>query len=122
MLAKRLAEIALEPAARDRLWARTRGYIRDGYGCSRVDRGDASILFHVPPEATALGFVRYAFDRPSTAVAEALRREADVLVGAGSQFGVEHHLRITHGLEPAFLEAALERAGGVLRRLATEAV
>ena len=122
MLSMRLAEIALEPAARDRLLARTRGYIRDGYGrVAAWIAANASIHSIVPPEATALGFVRYAFDRPSTAVAEALRREADVLVGAGSQFGVEHHLRITHGLEPAFLEAALERAGGVLRRLAAEA-
>ena len=58
------------------------------------------LLSIVPPAATALGFVRYALDAPSLAVADALRTEADVLVGASAHFGVEGHLRITHGLEP----------------------
>ncbi|MFH1474495.1 MAG: aminotransferase, partial [Chloroflexota bacterium] len=81
---------------------------------------NADLLTIVPPDATALGFVRYHLDMPSVEVAHALRREAGVLVGAGIHFGVEQHLRITHGLEPAFLDAALERAGRVLRGLAVE--
>ena len=115
----RLAELALEPSTRDRLLARTRGYIREGYGrlAAWID-ANADLLSIVPPDATALGFVRCHLDMPSVEVAHALRREGDVLVAPGSTFGVEHHLRITHGLEPAMLDEALDRAGRVLRGLA----
>ena len=61
----------------------------------------------MPPAATALAFVRYALDLPSLEVAHALRERASVLVGAGAHFGVENHLRITHGLAPAYLDQAL---------------
>jgi aspartate/methionine/tyrosine aminotransferase len=118
-LSMRLAELALEPATRDRLLARTRRLIRQGYERLGAWIGDhAGLLSIVPPAATALGFVRYRFDLPSVEVAQALRREADVLVAPGSHFGVERHLRMTHGLEPQVLDQALERAGPVLRRLA----
>lgn len=119
MLSMRLGELALEPSTRDRLLARTRGYIREGYGRLEAWIGaNADLLSIVPPDATALGFVRYHLDLPSVEVAHALRRDADVLVAPGSTFGVEHHLRITHGLEPAMLDEAFERAGRVLRGLA----
>lgn len=118
-LSMRLAELALEPAARDRLLARTRRFIREGYERLGEWIGDnAGLLSIVPPAATALGFVRYHFDMPSVEVAQALRREADVLVAPGSHFGVEQHLRITHGLERHVVDEALERVGRVLRRLA----
>jgi len=122
MLSMRLGELALEPATRDRLLARTRRYLREGYGrlAAWID-ANADLLSIVPPAATALGFVRYQLDLPSVEVAHALRREADVLVAPGATFGVEHHLRITHGLEPATLDEALHRTGKVLRGLATRA-
>lgn len=119
MLSMRLAELALEPAMLDRLLARTRGYVRDGYArLAAWIAANADLLAIVPPDATALGFVRYHLDLPSVDVAHALRREADVLVAPGSVFGVEHHLRIAHGLEPAMIDEAFDRAGRVLRGLA----
>jgi aspartate/methionine/tyrosine aminotransferase len=119
MLSMRLGELALEPTTRDRLLARTRRYIREGYGRLEawIDT-NADLLSIVPPDATALGFVQYHLDLPSVDVAHALRREADVLVAPGSTFGVERHLRITHGLEPELLDEAFARAGRVLRGLA----
>ena len=65
-------------------------------------------------QATALGFVRYDLDMPSYEVADAIRTRGNVLVGAGSHFGVENHLRIIHGLEPATLEAALAAISRVM--------
>ncbi len=50
----------------------------------------------------------------SLQVAHKIRTEGDVLVGAGAHFGVEHHLRITHGMEPEFLEGALQSISRVL--------
>ncbi|CAL8469890.1 g9432 [Coccomyxa elongata] len=110
-----LAEIALAPEARGRLLARNRRLIRDGYArLSRWVESSEGLLSMWPPDATALGFVRYHLNAPSVKVAHALRTKGDVLVGAGAHFGIEHHLRITHGLEPHVLEAALERIFDVL--------
>lgn len=41
-----------------------------------------------------------------------------MLVGAGSHFGVEDHLRITHGVQPAMLDEALHRISAVAARMA----
>lgn len=117
-LSMHLAETALRPGTRDRLLTRNRGLIRDGYARLRkwIDDSDG-LLSIVPPDATALGFVRYHLPRTSLEVAQALRERGDVLVGAGSHFGVEHHLRITHGLEAGYLLSALASITGVLAEL-----
>jgi aspartate/methionine/tyrosine aminotransferase len=46
-----------------------------------------------------------------------LHARGGVLVGAGTHFGTEHHLRSTYGQEPAQLAAALEKASHVLKEL-----
>jgi aspartate/methionine/tyrosine aminotransferase len=116
-LSMHLAEVALHGPVRDALLGRGRALIRDGYSRLQewVDDSEG-LLSIVPPPATALGFVRYHFDAPSLDVAEMLRIEAGVLVGAGAHFGVECHLRVAHGLEPAYLAAGLRRIARVLRR------
>lgn len=48
-------------------------------------------------------------------MANAIRTEGDVLVGVGAHFGIEHHLRITHGLESKYFESAMQRIIDVLR-------
>jgi len=117
-LSMALAEIALAEPRRSRLIARTRGYIRQGFERLEawVEANSDLVSVHAP-DATALAFVRYRLDLPSDLVADRLRREARVLVGPGAAFGVEQHLRITHGLEPAYLDEALSRIGRVLRSL-----
>lgn len=64
-----LAEIALAPGTRERLLARNRRLIRDGY--ARLERwveASDGLLSICPPAATALGFVRYNLDAPSVEV------------------------------------------------------
>ena len=57
-------------------------------------------------QATALGFVRYSLDIPSIEIAHEIRTKGHVLVAAGSHFGIEYHLRITHGVDAATFEEA----------------
>ncbi|EIE25705.1 PLP-dependent transferase [Coccomyxa subellipsoidea C-169] len=114
-LSMHLAEIALSAETRQRLLARNRRLMREGW--ARLQRwvdSSGGLLSVIPPAATALGFVRYHLDAPSIEVAHKIRTEGDVLVGAGAHFGVEHHLRITHGMEPKFLEGALQSISRVL--------
>ncbi|HUJ30228.1 MAG TPA: aminotransferase class I/II-fold pyridoxal phosphate-dependent enzyme [Candidatus Acidoferrum sp.] len=113
------AEIALAEPMRTRLLARTRRLIREGY--TRLEswvKDHSPLLSVIPPESTALAFVRYHLNMPSTTVAEALRQRAGVLVAPGEYFGIEHHLRITHGLNAEYLREALNRIGSILEELA----
>jgi aspartate/methionine/tyrosine aminotransferase len=118
MLSNTLAEIALAEPARGHLLDRTRSYIRAGYELiERWVAANPELVSIVPPQATALAFVRYNIDLPSVDVADVIRTQASVLVAPGSCFGVEGHLRIALGLEPAFVNEALERIARVLREL-----
>jgi aspartate/methionine/tyrosine aminotransferase len=112
------AELALAEPMRSWLIARTRRVIRAGY--SRFDawvQNHSSLVSIVPPESTALAFLRYHLDLSSFAVADTIRQKANVLVAPGDYFGVDHHLRITHGLRPEFMEDGLNRIGTVLEEL-----
>ncbi len=75
------------------------------------------LLSICPPEATALGFVKYNLDMPSLKLAQKLRQEASVLVAPGEHFGIENHLRITHGLQADVLNNALEQISACIERV-----
>jgi aspartate/methionine/tyrosine aminotransferase len=115
-----LAELALREPNRSGLLARQRAFVRGGWDLLERWLGrEADLVSVACREATALAFVRYHFDWPSLAVADAIRREASVLVAPGAFMGAERHLRITHGFEPAYVAEALARVGAVLRDLST---
>ncbi|MCZ4602851.1 aminotransferase class I/II-fold pyridoxal phosphate-dependent enzyme [Streptomyces sp. Lzd4kr] len=118
ILSMQLAELALAEPTRTALLQRTRRLIRAGWTrlSTWVDASDGLVSAHAP-QATALAFVRYDLDLPSAHVADVLRTEGDVLVGAGSDFGIEQHLRLTHGLELGYLDEALARIETTLRTL-----
>lgn len=67
---------------------------------------DFQLCIFLSLQATALGFVKYNLDIPSVEVAHEIRIKGSVLVAAGSHFGIEHHLRITHGVDAATFEEA----------------
>jgi aspartate/methionine/tyrosine aminotransferase len=114
-LAAHLAERALTVPTRQRLLDRTRALVREGGAALRawVD-ASGGLLSLVEPQATAVGFVRYHFERKSLEVADALRKQGGVLVIPGAHFGVEGYLRLTHGVELSYLTPALERISSVL--------
>lgn len=115
-----LAEVALAEPMRIRLLERQRNLACAGLEVVRNwIRANSDFVSLVPPDATALAFVRYsASGMGSVEVAEKLRDEADVLVAPGAYLGAEGHLRIAHALNPQRTAEALERISGVLRTLA----
>jgi aspartate/methionine/tyrosine aminotransferase len=113
-----LAELAVEPSVRARLFARNRALIREGLARLNawVDSTDGLVTL-TPPYATALAFIRYHLAIPSLDVAHALRKDG-VLVGVGADFGEEYHLRVTHGLNAEIMDAALAQMSATFARLA----
>jgi aspartate/methionine/tyrosine aminotransferase len=109
----RLARIALEPKRRERLLARTRDIVRTNYSIVRewIDRHR---LWHVPPEAGAIAFVRYPHAINSTTLVDRLRIERSVLVVPGDHFQMDGYLRIGFGSSAAHLAASLARIGEML--------
>lgn len=117
-LSDRLARIALAPAGRARLLARTRGIIRANYPILRSWLAKRTAFSHVPPEAGAIAFVHYAQAINSTELVERLRTEQSVLVVPGDHFGMDGYLRLGFGSHPAHLVGALDRIGELTDRLA----
>jgi aspartate/methionine/tyrosine aminotransferase len=114
----RLATIALRPARRQLLLARTRGIIRTNYPIVKrwIERRAPS-LSHIPPQAGAIAFVHYQHPIGSTELVTRLREEKGVLVVAGDHFDMDGYLRIGFGSDPEHLESSLELAGELLDQL-----
>jgi aspartate/methionine/tyrosine aminotransferase len=110
----RLARIALEPARRATLLARTRGIIRANYPLVRrwIERQKG--LSHIAPEAGAIAFVRHAHPLRSSDLTERLRKERSVLVAPGDFFDMDGYFRIGFGSDPKHLESALSLIGEFL--------
>jgi aspartate/methionine/tyrosine aminotransferase len=111
----RLARVALAPARRELILARTRGIVGANYPIVRrwIEKR-APKLEHTPPEAGAIVFVRYHHAINSTILAERLRNEQSVLIVPGDHFEMDGYLRIGFGTDPALLSPALELVGEVL--------
>jgi hypothetical protein len=110
----RLARVALAPARRDSLLARTRGILRTNYPTVRRWIERRSSLSHIPPEAGAITFVKYPHAIGSTALIERIRDEHSVLLVPGDHFEMDGYLRIGFGCDPDLLLPALDRVGEVL--------
>jgi aspartate/methionine/tyrosine aminotransferase len=110
MLGNKLAAIALSPEVRPRILKRTRDYIRRGYPIlEEWIKEHEGVFTVVPPQATAIAFLRYELDINSTELVDRLIHEKSVLVVPGDHFGHDYHLRIGYGLPPDLLRAGLDR-------------
>ena len=111
----RLARVALAPARRVQLLARTRSILSANYPILRDWlAARAPLLSHVAPEAGAIAFVRYHHAINSTRLIERLRDEHSVLVVPGDHFDLDGYLRIGFGSDPTHLTNSLERIGALL--------
>jgi aspartate/methionine/tyrosine aminotransferase len=105
-----LAVLALEASTREKIFERTRGIIRRNLRSLRawLD-GRADLFRYTPPDAGAICTIRYDAPIGSSALAEKLRVEKDVLVVPGDHFGMDHFVRIGFGPPPSELTEALGR-------------
>jgi aspartate/methionine/tyrosine aminotransferase len=110
-----LARMALSPERRERILARTRGIIVTNYATLRrwIETREPA-LWHAPPDAGAIAFIRYAYQIGSTALMERLRDEKSVLVVPGDHFEMDGYIRIGFGADPLALARALQHIGEAL--------
>jgi hypothetical protein len=113
----RLAALALDPAVRTRLLARTRDILRGNYPELEAwlrSFGDA--FAWVPPQAGAICFVRYHPRIKGEDLVERVRVGQSVLLVPGEHFGMPGFLRFGFGNELAELREALAATATGLRR------
>jgi aspartate/methionine/tyrosine aminotransferase len=118
MMSDKLTAIALSPAVRPKILARTRKFIREGYPILTKWATAHGNMFSVfPSQAAAIAFVRYNLPINSTELTERLRKEKSVLIVPGDHFGLDHHLRISFGLEHGYLQGGLDRIHALMAEL-----
>jgi aspartate/methionine/tyrosine aminotransferase len=122
MMSMELAAQALAPAARDAITARARGLIRRGFETLQMALETHPGVFSVvPPQASAMSFVKFDLPLSSDEFASRLLAEEDVLVIPGSRFGVEGHFRFSSALPDAHLRAGLARLNELTARVLASA-
>ncbi|MFC6589076.1 aminotransferase class I/II-fold pyridoxal phosphate-dependent enzyme [Sulfitobacter pacificus] len=110
MLSMELADHALAEPARSKLKARARRLIRTGFDVLTEELARHQGVFDVvPPQASAMSFVRFNLPVTSEEFSMRLLREKDLLVIPGSSFGVEGHFRFSSALPEGHLRAGLAR-------------
>ena len=112
-----VARVALEPARRASLIARTRGIIRANYPIVARWLDAIDGVTYIPPDAGAVVFFQYPFAERSADLVARLRDERGVLIVPGDHFDTEGYLRIGFGSTPEALSGALEIVGEFLRSL-----
>ena len=118
MLSNHITAYALSPEVLPRIRQRTRDYIRRGYPILEEWMNSHEGTFSViPPQAAAIAYLKYQIDINSTELVDRLMKEKSVLIVPGDHFGMDHYLRISFGLEPDFLRAALDRIHELLVEL-----
>jgi len=115
MLGNWLGAYALSSDVRPRILQRTRNYIRRGYfNFAKWCEANADLISLVPPEAAAIGFVRYSREINSSELVKRLIDEKMTYVVPGDHFGLDHHLRISYGLPDEYVNEGLRRLHDLL--------
>lgn len=115
MLTDKLAAIAM--AKRKSILERTRKTIRENYGLVRSWIHAQPVFRHLPPAAGAIAWIGYDAPWKSEEVVEDLRKNKDVLLVPGSQFGMDGFFRIGFGGETGHLMTGLQRFAELLEEM-----
>ena len=111
-LSDTLASLALGPATRPKILARTRKILTENFSLlSNWMDGQEGRFSYRSPDAGAICYTRYRPSINSSEFAETLRTEMDLLVVPGDHFGMDNYLRLGFGPPATELEGALERLG-----------
>jgi len=109
-LSDALACVALEPSTRARIRSRTRAIVGENLALLRAWMQEQGGRFRYrAPDAGAICFTHYDAPVGSTAFAEKLRIDKDVLVVPGDHFGMDRYVRIGFGNPAGELIEALDR-------------
>ena len=103
-----LAVLALKH--REKITARTREIVRVNLAAAvEWFARHADTVSWTPPRGGLLALMKYALDIPSLDLSNRLAEKYGVMLAPGSAFGIEHHLRIGIGQEPATFAEGLRR-------------
>src|SRR5688572_14801825 len=117
-MSDRIAQIAVEPANRERCHARTRDILRSNLPIAREwIAGFGDRLAWREPQAGAIALLAYRGNTPSLDIAERVRVNQSTLIVPGSHVGLEGHLRVWLGGKEEFLREGLRRIGAELSKL-----
>ena len=117
-LSDRLARIALQPAMRAKILARTRRILLTnlpvitGWLDAHAERFSYAL-----PDAGAIVYMRYHDAINSSVLVDRLRIEKSLLIVPGDHFGMDGYLRIGFGSETRYLRDGLDRLDHLLRSL-----
>jgi aspartate/methionine/tyrosine aminotransferase len=112
-----VARVAVQPANRERLYARTRAILQQNLPAMRAWAGSfGGFLTFREPQAGALCLMRYQSATPSFELCERIRRNQSVLIVPGVHLGLEGLIRVWLGGKPEFLAEGLRRIGIELRK------
>lgn len=118
MLANELATLALSASVRPRLMARARRLIRRGFDVLAEELAvHPGVFAVVPPQASAISFVRYELPIGSLELASRLVAEKSTLVVPGSCFGLDGHFRFSSALAEDYLRQGLARINALVADL-----
>jgi aspartate/methionine/tyrosine aminotransferase len=109
-LSDAIAQIAVEPENRDRLYSRGRDLLRGNLEIMQrwIESLGEGFEFS-PPDAGALCFIKYPGDLPSAELCERIRLNQNTLIVPGAYLGMEGYVRIWLGAKPDYLEEGLQR-------------
>lgn len=113
-----LATVALDPAVRPKIIARTRKILNANYPILEawLKTFGGAVAWR-PPQAGAICFARHNAKLQGQELVEFVRTEQDVLLVPGEQFGLAGYIRFGFGNTQEELDAALARVAEVLRPL-----
>jgi aspartate/methionine/tyrosine aminotransferase len=114
-----VARTAVEPANREKCYARTREILQHNLPAMREwIAGFHGFLEWREPVAGAMALIRYNAAMPSYELCERVRQKQSTLIVPGVHLGLEGHIRVWMGGRPEYIAEGLRRVGQELRLIA----